>query len=172
MKNFETKWWGTIEYTDKGIYAYTDFEDNVEYLSQHLLVYTKYWNERVWLWPKEYTCYFIKPWTSTDGASLPKIVTRIIWICPRDTVIRFPWLVHDNLYKEKKIFLYKYDKVTREIWEPLEEIQISQKEADYNMRYEMYKWWSDILRRNIVCYGLRLWGKKAWDSYYEKEKKK
>jgi len=100
-------------------------KDNENWLTKPLLVYTRYWNNKLNIDPDEYLCYFIEKWTSTDWASIPKFATRLLWVCPRDKEVFFPWVVHDNLYREKRIRLFKFNRTKKEIWEYVWEIEIT-----------------------------------------------
>lgn len=153
------------DYTIVGMLSYTDFDSNREYLQKPLVIYTRVFNKRLWLSPNAYACFIADCKTSTDGASLPNLAVRLTGISPRSKIIRLPWVWHDHLYQIEPIEFFVFDKVENQVGKSLGTHKITRNEADQFMRDKMKHMGASMLDRNIVYYGLKIWGQRAWNMY-------
>ena len=147
--------------TIDGVYSYLDFDSNLNYLTEPLLMITTSFNKRVSLWDNEYTCFIIP----TDWASIPLLTRPIAGLSPRDKAIFKSAIGHDWLYKNQKITLYRFDKVKRLRGAKIKTITISRREADIFIYENMMC--ATSRQRGFTYVWLRIWGWKSWNDAKE-----
>lgn len=149
--------------TIDGIYSYLDFDSNLNYLTEELIIVTQSFNHRFNLHDNDYTCFIIPKKFRTDGASIPRITRPIAWLSPRDKAIFLPAIWHDYLYKEQKVEIYLFDKISRTQSNKLWLVKISRKEADMFIIDKMKSMWWSIRQRVCTYLWLRIGGWYQWN---------
>jgi len=146
------------KYTTKGAYFYEDFDTGLEFLEKPLLIWTQSWNKRFGLGRGEYIAFIAKKGTNNDGASIPKFIRPLLWVCPRDKTIKLPAVGHDYLYAEQDVELFVYNKAKGKIVKNLGVQHISQREADIFIRDKMKAMGANLYDRQMVHAGLYVGG--------------
>ena len=126
-----------------------------------LWVRTRVFNQRLNLQDHEYFTFRL-PSTSTDGASIPRLVWA--WLSPFDWRILCPSQPHDYMYDldDKVLAGWIYDKAKSKTIGKKINVNFDRKEADKVIREKMRSYGSGAIARFLVYLAVRLGG---WKSF-------